>query len=1386
MMEFGKFVSEEPHSLGAVVSVDLAVAKEGKAVQVALKRFHPPPSRLIQRVLHREAWRLSMERQQRAARSGAAALGVLALGSYPDGEYAVLPWRRRSLVSIVTSIRPTGDRLRMIISRLLDALALWEQHYGAPHGNLKPTNVFVVGEGALQNLHFELSDPSWYPGIPAARLRRQELAQLGALIVQMVRGRETGGAPIEDAPEWRRLGRAGTAWRDYANFLLDPHAEPSTVTLEAATNRLETIPLDLRPAQLAGRVGAGAALILGSATLGYARWGDTHVMPAGILWLAEKTGNPDAVRAQVVPEWVLLCEAWDAWVADLLARTTALVQTKDLWRDSDSLRLTLTKFAERAENLRPQALVPKEQAEGRSFASLAKSPPDAVRRERVVRHVLESWNAVAALRQELEHWARWDELRSLRLALGSVGKNVAVSGLQPLVLETNQPGSPMGSREAFNALSALARDAGARSLLMQWKAWAPLAMELAQSGDRVQAAMPGIALRDLPDTRNLLELATGLNTAFSELRRRQSLFLDPAVVRSRFLKESPLLSEKNEVVREDFTRWEREIALFSRPRPNEDPRAAITWETRLSALQASAVDLEDEIPAAEISASEVLKRSEFDRELGRIRSETTSLRARDLLRRDLPEVSAHVAQLQAAVQILHQRLDATLALFRPDRWLAGVGGRRWPYESVQQRWDAWQRERLANLTASVLERDKVRFRQLRREEHDLRDWLMALSGPTGLGTVEIQPVSASPETVTALRNLAARIREQTASAIISSAEWTGPLPRFSWSETLAQQSAVRQALADHQQWTSELPSFAAQLEELSRLLEEGMGWAEGISENLSQLLRHRGSDTLEGKPSASIEMARQIQRLAEANDRTRLVSGVRDGSLALALTAWRRLGDLADWPADDVQLGQEEELGTLLKEKVEKRVTEARRKMLATEIELGQRTRWLRLARAVVHRSAPPDRVFARATAFGVEPDALDPPMAYNLRLWRLMQQSQAAANLNQLRVAREEFVEAIQKLATLRGEREIGQFVKTLQGIALNEETTSALTPSPRQRGWKEEPSADGQRVVAHWFSGARKVALEYQLVEPADGTPAFFLGRRTLAVGEFIDLTAAHPEGPAILEAMPGWIQEKAIPPGDVMMAWRPRADGKGVELGASWFFRPSPLLKGQLDRHPAALARGIEERPTVRSPLQFVPPNVVKLFADQILGARLPTSAEWKSLCHLAGDQPPGNFRSATFEVAWRYAASVRSGDIALSWRPNAGAFVPALMEGGTKETVRDNGEAWPAAKTTSLWPESVDDGPVISGFIHLFGNVWVYLYDEDRKEYYVAGGSILSPPGIDLCQPQRILPRTITGRRGPTFPDGFTDVGFRPAFDAPPQVRQRLTFFRLVRNQPFLTN
>ena len=1395
MPEYGGYGSRRHHALSALTSVHEAVASDGRPGRFALKIFHPPPSTDVRRLYAIEGWLIAAERQREAAKSGGSAVvEVLACGRCAEGAFVVMPWIDHPFEPLVETMTAKGDILRAMAECLLAGLAGWEKQLGGPHGRLKPANVFLSGSGPLTSLTARFSDPWFLPRAKPEELRARDLAAVGAMLVQVVRRRSAGGWPIEEAPEWRSLGRAGSAWLAYCNYLLNPQPAAGELTIEEARRRLQKIPRDARPGRNAALLTGTVVLLAVGGVVGFARFGDPKAMPLTLRKLAEATGNERAFRTEITPDWARLCRAWGSWLGDVQRNGERWERMDNFWSPDDPLRAALIKFRTNADKLRPQALVSAAADESR-LGVLADAPSDKVRRQllrgTVAESVTDAWTQVDGLAQELDQWPQWDELRKLLAMLDARGFTRAASALRarvPVPATAETPASDVVTTlKFFNNISQ--DDAGTLSLTIQWREISHLAAEMEGSGDRVQQAMPRLILAHLSDRSSLGDFADSLAEPLAEMRRRRAQFLAPVVVRERFLKESLLQSEKTAVTEADFTRWEHELELSSRVPPADDPRAAPEFDTRISRLTRSAGDLEKEAPAGEATA---LGRADFDAAFAPLVEQLKQLRARDITRRDLPEVSRAATQLAGTFQVLEERLEATLALLKPDIWLKRVAEPAGKFAASKQRWAAWQQEALTGVTSAMLEQDRGRFRQLRQREHVIRDWLEGMEGPAGFGALTVPGLKGiSADAADALRQLESARREQAATAVVTAAQWNGALPVVPWAEEGA---AVRAPLEAHRKWLGELPAFGAELDRLGTLLTAGFGLNEGVAEVAAQLARRDGGDALTGRAAAWLSEAKQLAVLGGSDDRAALIAAAQGGGLSRQLTVWRRLAGLTGWPAGAEELDLDGALVGSMRDIIKRDLKdEVRRRGLLEELTRETRVRWNRAARNAAQNEGELAAVFKRMDRYGIGAGDLEEPVAYNLMLWQLKHAIKGESNLGRLRGQRDGFVAKARAMPS--GARpEVAAFLDKIAAVELVDDPNQKATLSPAQvAGWQEESPDNGLSITASWQGpGGRSAKLVYSLVQPVDSTPPFYLAQREVAVGEFIDLVSASPDGRAVLQDLPQWAAggDTLSKPWNKPIAWRPRADYKGIELNPTWIYLPDAQVKGLLDNtdlrtSTPVLARVASEVPTVRSPVQQIPPEAARVFAEKLLGARLPTPQEWRTVVKLFPPGTGGDFRGRNFHEMWQFLETHSEGGQRVRWRPNEGIFLPlvAAATGGPRRRFADDGQVKPENTDGPLWLSRVDAGPSTGGFVNLVGNVWIYLYDDVGKQFYVAGGSALSPPGVGILEPLKVEATGLIGARRVT--EGFSDVGVRPAFDAPPGVRERFKLLMLVQQQQFLS-
>ena len=1388
MSDYNGYKIKRTHALAPLTSVHEAVAADGRPGRFALKIFHPPASTDVRRLYAIEGWLLAAERQQQNAKKDGTVLEVLACGRCAEGAFMVLPWQEHPLEPFIKTLGAKGDTLRALAECLLNTLEAWEKQTGEPHGNLKPANVFLNRSGPLVGMTAQLSDPAFAPGAKSAARRHGDLAAVGAMLATIVRRRPPGAWPIEEAPEWKALGHGGKAWLAFCNYLLNPTPADGELTIAEARKLLRKVPKDSNPVKTAVLTSAGVLVVVALSVLGFTRFGNPIYMPDKLQDLANKIGNPRAQITEVPRQWADMCVAWDSWLGDLQSNGKRLLRTDGLWDANDPFRREIESFVATSNEFRLETLVPSSATE-RRLGVLAKTPPPAVLKElqtpSVDQKVRDAGARLVTIQTRLANWQRWEQLHALQKLLEARGFTRAAGALQPKLPPVGVKFDPVRTLKLFNDISL--DDTGTLPLASRWGEITRIGAEMDASGDRVQKAMPALITGRLTDRASLADFADSLTPPLEEMRARRKQFLDPQVVRARFLKESALLQETAVVTEADFPRWEQELVQYSKVPAADDPRLAATLDDSVRRLPATAVDLEADAPAAEPGGLPTLSAADFKREFDGTTASLASLRGREIVRHDLPQITEETGKLAAAIQLLGQRVEATLALLNPETWLANVAKAHGNFAETKRRWAAWQAT-VANLTAAALRADRPRLRQLRAQERQVKEWIDGLEGPTGLAALAVPALdTATPETASELRRLETVRREQTAVAAAAAADWRNALPAAPWS---AASAAVRAPLEAHRAWLGQLPEFAASLDRLSQLLTAGFGWTEGVSEVVGQLARQAGIDDLTGPPAEWNTEAKQLARLVDNSDRAVLTAAAQSGGLSRKLMAWRRLGTLAGWPGGAEDFDLDGGVVKVMRELVGRDVpAEPRRTSLLEEMVRETRLRFNRAARTAARADAQLTAMFERMQPAGVTVADLDEPVAYNLALWRLKRSDWNESNLDRLRIRRDDFVTAVRAIKGIASQPAVGGLLETLTGIELKDDPNRPPTPSPRLAGWQEELSNEGLNLTATWTGGGKKVQLDYQIVQPTDGTPPFYLARREVAVGEFVDLLGTRSKPAlAVIEALPKWARtDTPDKPWDKPVAWRPRpgGDSRGIEVNPEWIFAKTAAMAGILDNKELsdatpALKQALAETPTVRSPLQQVPPKAARIFAEQVLGARLPRRAEWQAVTQLLGKPADGYFRGPSFQNLWRFFEGYKEGGQTVSWRPNEGAFLPVVA--ATRRKFADDGQVAATTDKGRVWLAAVDDGPVTGGFINLFGNVWIYLND-GGKDFYVAGGSALSPPGVDVAEPHKVEATAVIGAT--EVSEGFSDVGIRPAFDAPPGFRERYKLLVLVREQKYLT-
>lgn len=226
---------------------------------------------------------------------GRCLCAIHAMGIAPEGAWYVTDfYTGRSLRAWITNRgNVDSEGLRQVVySCVVGCLAL-KRSRGYSHGNLKSTNVFLVGSPKpLRKRPLQLGDP--YPAsashladleaedraavtaLLAQTAEAQDLRALGELILQLVEGRVVSNAfdynyPIDRSRHWDSLGKDGETWRALCNQLLDPHLSPETIPLETLEKRFAPNPMAER-LPLAIGVTAGVIVISALGFFAVSKW----------------------------------------------------------------------------------------------------------------------------------------------------------------------------------------------------------------------------------------------------------------------------------------------------------------------------------------------------------------------------------------------------------------------------------------------------------------------------------------------------------------------------------------------------------------------------------------------------------------------------------------------------------------------------------------------------------------------------------------------------------------------------------------------------------------------------------------------------------------------------------------------------------------------------------------------------------------------------------------------------------------------------------------------------------------------------------------------------------------------------------------------------------
>jgi len=198
MSSFGCFESvRELHRTGFTVVYSGREAASNEDNKFAIKIFQPSSLMLEEEQAKTESRRfLSSARiQKKVGASGAQYWApVYDCGSNLEGTFYTTDKYDRSLQQLIDGrIKVSAQILHTIIESIVKGLIELKEECGRPHGNLKATNVLIVGTGDISQTKIVLSDPLSDEQIDDKVHWDRDLRAIAELIYELITHRSTPG-----------------------------------------------------------------------------------------------------------------------------------------------------------------------------------------------------------------------------------------------------------------------------------------------------------------------------------------------------------------------------------------------------------------------------------------------------------------------------------------------------------------------------------------------------------------------------------------------------------------------------------------------------------------------------------------------------------------------------------------------------------------------------------------------------------------------------------------------------------------------------------------------------------------------------------------------------------------------------------------------------------------------------------------------------------------------------------------------------------------------------------------------------------------------------------------------------------------------------------------
>jgi len=1414
MALFGGYETvRELYRSGPASSFTARKVGEAGAEKYLVKFFQPYSSSAGEAELRGriEAFLDGARAQQKVASEGAGHwASVHETGTVQGGAYFAGEYHRRTLQQLIRGqVKLDGRRLHDIVSGILQGLTELKRICGRPYGNLKSSNVLLTGRGPIARANILLTDP-----VGQADLDKQlgdvvDMHALGELIYQLVlhrTGRAMGGWPAPDSAEWRRLGKNGEPWRQFCNRLLNPNLAPGLMTFEDLADDLKT--LREGGGLLSAKVLIPAVAVLAALGVGgdLARGKDSFIRS---LFVQAVDPPPPAVDY-----WGQWRDEYRAWVSLFIRNFDKLdAAALDRWTQdahlSRSVVQPLRKIRADKTPLDPRVV-------GKVPGGVrvpAGTTPDSARTPAVAAECRKLLELFKSVRDSMDShkWPAFTKVDEAYERFSDRGWSAPADRLQ-YVLEL-----PDG--QAVRKIG-LILDACRRVELIEaeWRAVEQLRAKLAEWGDGNVTPLVGLDEYVLHETaaaggedadslQRVADRLRQLRAPKSVLRDMEAFTISPeakVLDWPSVADDPPIKPPADGAVTEQVLRHGLAVLKGPRHRLIGDPRkggaiarmkaecekvasdahslrdgvaklrrggklteeqtktltalagVADTAEARLKGLEAAL----DQIAAAPAQSS--AQRRKIADDLGRA----------DAARKEQAGLvtGANGMLLKVQEQVATASLGSWNKYVAAQEAIATITSAATPAIDGQ-----WQRQRQALIAAEQAGKDVAK---LAPRIDNLKTFLQQLDGQfaKGFTDTEIARRPWSRDVVDA------RARDRRAGALgrlLKQADWA----KVAGGQQDASFEAQRkQELAGYDAWRAGTVSLTKDFNRIQDLLAAGYGLDEppGVSaQTLRQLhdRQQRSNSAVYADPNIAPALKPMVDRLAalgavaSSTDTASLAATARagaEGRFEAARAAWLRLGRPgAAWPGSAPDLEQEAQIRRSLASLYAKMPDGPRKTELVGELDRQGRLRW----QGYFVRGASAGQIEAavgKMSQFGLDaskPDALSAWARLRLAVYRLrgaVDPQAGSRSDDQVKSAIGQFSRDVTAIGGGVAERQdVASLLGGLQRIQAQTGGGVDLSQAgPAKVGWSRSGSSDDPAVYT-WTGGTGQHRLTFRRVTPAGGQPAY-LSTTEVPVGLFIDVLTGGQK----------WSEMKQLLPREAADIYGPRvwtADAGGVKLSKEWYGELPSLLVGKL--YDARLPPG---RITGAHPVQQVSLGASILFT-RLLNCRLPTPEEWAEARRQSRQQVT-NLRDNTWLSQMKHARKLQEEDGLLDDEdqhyPDAGIFLPKGSNQSAKEAQRDK----VTTGTDNKWLFS-EVGADATGFQHVVGNVAEYVHTDPAAAGRltaatadavrqllgqaasggrVIGGSALSMVAVQVDRAQEI--------DRPAGRDGFSDVGFRLAFQA----------------------